>query len=155
MIWRPVHAQSPPDREDRPSLGLKSPTPRLLLVGPAPYHGRHTSVTSGFCSRDTAFEHDIGNVLGMMMTTTTTTILLHPQSANNFFFGLFFHNHHTLSGESDLTYHSLLDNLDLHIPEPFFYELLTLFATFVYSSLESTAGTSLTPAARARKINMR
>ena len=37
----------------------KSPTPRLLLVGPAPYHGRHTSVTSGFCSRVTAFEHGV------------------------------------------------------------------------------------------------
>lgn len=32
-------------------------------MGPAPYHGRHASVTSGFYSRDTAFEHDIGNVL--------------------------------------------------------------------------------------------
>ena len=67
------------------------------------------------------------------------------------------HHPHHFIGDSDLTYNLFLDNLDLHIPEPFFYELLTLLATFVYSSLESTAGTSLTPAAsaRARKINMR
>ena len=58
------------------------------------------------------------------------------------------HLHH-FAGDSDLTINLFLDNLDLHIPEPFFYELLTLLATFVYLSLESTAGTSLTPAARA------
>ena len=54
------------------------------------------------------------------------------------------HLHH-FTGDSDLTINLFLDNLDLHIPEPFFYELLTLFATFVYSSLESTAEEVVTP----------
>ena len=92
------------------------------------------------------------------MTITTTTTNSPPSSTSVKSTTTWTWTPHTLHhfiGDSDLTYHSFLDNLDLHIPELFFYELLTLFATFVYSSLESTAGTSLTPAARAWRLNMR